>query len=570
MSNKKELVRLLEEKHKRTTLNKYQKNFTSFAEDNIKIITKDARRGFVDFSFNSCQKKITELLEKQLEETGKVRAIILKARQQGISTYCAGRVFWKTYFTPHARSVVMAHDSATSDALFNLSKNIIKNMTSSFKPNEVKSNAKEIVISSPHFKKEIGNEKPIASYRLYTAGSPEAGRGTTPTIAHLSEVAFWQHDEKILAGLFQGISEAPGTEVILESTANGAQGEFYRLWKGALDGENEYLPIFLPWFATPEYYRDAPEGFERSSEEDLLVEEHDLNDGQLYWRRLKIAEGGELKFRQEYPAPPDEAFITAGSSVFALDKLNKLMPEEPDKKMIFDFYSLNWENSKDGNFHIWEYPDWDSNYIVAADVALGVGQDYSCAVVMDTDRKVIALYRDSYIDPSKFGDLLFYLGRYYNNALLTVESNSMGVATLSRLTQMNYINLYKQTKISAISKEEGQVPGFRTTQVTKPHIIGNLKNAVENDDIWIASKTIIQELKDYISTSSGKTEAAPGCHDDTVMALALANYLRKDKAWIPIDSGAGQPYVSNLFSKAGVTNSRTRQLLRYGHDPRDP
>ena len=501
MSNKKELVRLLEEKHKRTTLNKYQKDFTSFAEDNIKIITKDARRGFVDFSFNSCQKKITELLEKQLEETGKVRAIILKARQQGISTYCAGRVFWKTYFTPHARSVVMAHDSATSDALFNLSKNIIKNMTSSFKPNEVKSNAKEIVISSPHFKKEIGNEKPIAS---------------------LSEIAFWQHDEKILAGLFQGISEAPGTEVILESTANGAQGEFYRLWKGALDGENEYLPIFLPWFATPEYYRDAPEGFERSSEEDLLVEEHDLNDGQLYWRRLKIAEGGELKFRQEYPATPDEAFITAGSSVFALDKLNKLMPEEPDKKMIFDFYSLNWENSKDGNFHIWEYPDWDSNYIVAADVALGVGQDYSCAVVMDTDRKVIALYRDSYIDPSKFGDLLFYLGRYYNNALLTVESNSMGVATLSRLTQMNYINLYKQTKISAISKEEGQVPGFRTTQVTKPHIIGNLKNAVENDDIWIASKTIIQELKDYISTSSGKTEAAPGCHDDTVMATAIA------------------------------------------------
>ena len=85
----------------------------------------------------------------------------------------------------------------------------------------------------------------------------------------------------------------------------------------------------------------------------------------------------------------------------------------------------------------------------------------------------------------------------------------------------NYINLYKQTKISAISKEEGLVPGFKTTQATKPHIIGNLKNAVENDDIWIGSSTIIQELKDYVSTDSGKTEAAPGCHDDTVMALAI-------------------------------------------------
>ena len=521
MNKKKELLRLLEEKNKRNKLKDYENNFTSFASDNIKIITKDARRGFIDFKFNSCQKKITELLEKQLEDTGKVRAIILKARQQGISTYCAGRVFWKTYFTPHARSVVMAHDSATSDALFNLSKNIIKNMNSIYKPNEVKSNAKEIVISSPHFTKE-GGDKPISSYRLYTAGSPEAGRGTTPTIAHLSEVAFWQHDEKILAGLFQGISEAPGTEVILESTANGAQGEFYRLWKGALDGENEYLPIFLPWFSTPEYYREPPEGFERSSDEELLVEQHDLNDGQLYWRRLKIAEGGELKFRQEYPATADEAFITAGKSVFAMDKVNQLIAREPQKKMLFDFNSLTWEESRDGNLDIFEYPDWDSNFILAADVALGVGQDYSCAVVMDTDRKVIALYRDNYIDPSKFGDLLFYLGRYYNNALLAVESNSMGVATLSRLTQMNYINLYKQTKISSISKEEGLVPGFRTTQVTKPHIIGNLKNAVENDDIWIVSKVIIQELKDYISTESGRTEAAPGCHDDTIMATAIA------------------------------------------------
>ena len=521
MNRKKELLRLLEEKNKRNKLKDYENNFTSFANDNIKIITKDARRGFIDFSFNSCQKKITELLDKQLADTGKVRAIILKARQQGISTYCAGRVFWKTYFTPHSRSVVMAHDSATSDALFNLSKTIIKNMTTVYKPNEVKSNAKEIVISSPHFIKE-GKEKPIASYRLYTAGSPEAGRGTTPTIAHLSEVAFWQHDEKILAGLFQGISEAPGTEVILESTANGATGEFYRLWRGALEGENEYLPIFLPWFSTDEYHREPPEGFERSSEEDLLVEQHGLNNGQLYWRRLKIAEGGELKFRQEYPATADEAFIVAGKSVFAMDKVNQLAPVEPEKKMLFDFHSTTWEVSRDGNLDIWEYPDWDSNYIVAADVALGVGQDYSCAIVLDTNRKVIALYRDNYIDPSKFGDLLFYLGRYYNNALLTVESNSMGVATLSRLTQMNYINLYKQTKISAISKEEGQVPGFRTTQVTKPHIIGNLKNAVENDDIWIASKVIIQELKDYVSTESGRTEAAPGCNDDTIMATAIA------------------------------------------------
>ena len=522
MSSKKELLKLLEEKEKRDKLKVYDTDFTQFATDNLKIITKDASKGFVNFKFNECQKRITQQLDEQLEKTGKVRAIILKARQQGISTYCAGRVFWKTYFTPHARSVVMAHDSATSDALFNMSRNIIKNMLATYRPAEVKSNAKEIVISAPHFPRDDFGEKPTAAYRLYTAGSPEAGRGTTPTIAHLSEVAFWQHDEKILAGLFQGISQAAGTEVILESTANGATGEFYRLWKGAVAGENEYLPIFLPWFITPEYRTPAPDGFERTEEEEKLVADHDVDNDQLYWRRLKIAEGGELKFRQEYPATPDEAFIVSGSSVFAPEIVNSIIPEKPQKIMNIDFDYGTFNDHSEGNLHMFDTIDWDENYVIGADVALGVGQDYSCAVVLDTDRRVVGLYRNNRIDPSKFGDLLFYLGRYFNNALLTVESNSMGVATLTRLTQMNYLNLYKQTKISAISKEEGEVPGFRTTQATKPHIIGNLKNAIEAHDIRIVSPIMIQELKDYISTETGRTEAAPGCHDDTVMATAIA------------------------------------------------
>ena len=126
--------------------------------------------------------------------------LILKARQQGISTYTAGRVFWKTLYTPFTRSVVLAHDSATSDALFTMSKQFIERMPKDTAPELVKSNAKEI--------KFAHND---SGFRLYTAGSPEAGRGTTPTILHCSEVAFWQNQEKILAGLFQGVSSADGT-----------------------------------------------------------------------------------------------------------------------------------------------------------------------------------------------------------------------------------------------------------------------------------------------------------------------------------------------------------------------
>ena len=521
--DKQGITKLLTEKKKRLKLKSYEKDFTKFASEQIQIITKDAAQGFVPFTFNRCQQIITDALSKQLEETGKVRAIILKARQQGISTYCSGRVFWKSYYTAYARSVVMAHDSATSDALFAMSKNLIRNMSGTLAPKEIRSNSKEIIINSPW----MPDKDATASYRLYTAGSPEAGRGTTPTIAHLSEVAFWQHDEKILAGLFQGISQAAGTEVILESTANGSQGEFYRLWKGAVAGENEYIPIFLPWYITDEYRRVAPEGMELTIEEEVVQEKYGLDNDQLYWRRLKVAEGGELKFKQEYPATADEAFIVSGSNVFNVERLDSLIPQPHQRRSEWDPHSKMFDAHREGTLYIYDYPQWEEPYVIGADVALGVGQDYSACVVMNNEREVVAVYRNNRIDPAMWGELLFYLGRYYNNALLAVESNSMGIATLQKLESMDYINLYRQTKIANVSNEEGTRLGFRTTSATKPAIIGNLKNLIENEDLLIPSPIMIQELKDYISSDTGKTGAAPGCYDDTVISLAIcAEVLR--------------------------------------------
>jgi len=508
MNNKRKLE-LLKEAQKRKQLQAYRDDFELFSKEQIRIITKNASQGFVPFVFNEAQSQINAKLEAQLAETGKVRAIVLKARQQGISTYCAARVFWKTFFTPYTRSVVMAHDSATSDALFNMSRNIIDNMEEP--PALNKSNAKEILF-----------EHNKSGYRLYTAGAKEAGRGTTPTIAHLSEVGFWQFDEQILAGLFQGISQEEGTEVILESTANGASGEFYRLYQGAMRGENEYVPIFLPWFITSEYRRKAPEDMELSEEEWDLLEKHDLDNDQLYWRRLKIAESGERKFKQEYPATPEEAFLVTGNSVFDQEAVNAIQVKAPEYVRHFDETSNYFEDAREGHLEMWYPPSFDDRFIIGADVALGVGQDYSTAVVMNKERQVCALFRDNFTDPSNFGDILFYLGRYFNNALLAVESNSLGIATLNRLKQMNYVNLYYQTKAASLLNDESGKPGFRTTVATKPMIIGNLKRAVEESDIEILSDVIVGELRTYVSAENGSTNALTGNFDDTVMALAIA------------------------------------------------
>ena len=496
---------------KRKKIEKSKNDFEDFARRQLRIITKDAAQGYVPFEFNEAQKKIHIAIEKQIKEKGRVRALVLKARQQGISTYTAGRVFWKTFYTPHTRSVVIAHDSATSDALFTMSKNFIDRMSDDFKPELIRSNAKEVKFSH--------ND---SGFRLYTAGSPEAGRGTTPTILHCSECAFWQSDEKILAGLFQGVSSADGTEIILESTANGATGAFYRMWKAAERGENDYVPIFLPWFMTKEYTMTPPDNFQRNLEEEELSEEYDLDNGQLWWRRMKIGEGGESKFRQEYPSTAEEAFVVSGKNVFNVEKLNKLETKAPKSLREFDITMSSWEEKREGNLSIWESPGFDEKFIIGADVALGVGQDYSAAVVLNKERQVVAVYRDNRVDPAMFGRDLFYLGRYYNNALLAVESNSMGISTLQKLKEMKYVNLYYQTQIANLTDEDGVRLGFRTTSASKPAIISNLKNWIDNDEVAIWSSDIVSELRDYVSDDKGKTNASRGSTDDTVMSLAIA------------------------------------------------
>ena len=509
MKNRQKLE-ILREQKRRSKEKEYISDFAKFSADHIKIITKDSTKGFVPFVLNDAQKKINEALEAQLEETGKVRAIILKARQQGISTYCAARVFWKTYYPAHTRSVVMAHDGPTSEALFMMSRNLIDNMDETMRPKYAKSNAREIQF-----------EHNNAGYRLFTAGSPEAGRGTTPTIAHLSEVAFWQHDEKILAGLFQGISQSAGTEVILESTANGASGEFYRLWRGAVDGSNGYIPVFIPWFVTSEYRTPAPDGLELTVEEEQLVDKYGLDNDQLYWRRLKIAESGSRKFQQEYPAEPEEAFLVSGAHVFDPEIVHNMLPTSYIARKEWDPNSTIFEDDREGKLEIWKYPKWEEKYIISADVSMGASQDYSVAIVMNQQQEICAMYRNNRMDPGTFGDLLYYLGRYYNNALLGVESNSIGNTTLDRLRLMNYVNLYHETKVARMREESTEKLGFRTTSSSKPRIIGLLKRAIEDRAIFVPSPVIIQELKDFVQDDGGKIGALPGCHDDTIMAMAI-------------------------------------------------
>tara|TARA_B100000678_G_scaffold287994_1_gene295581 strand:- start:883 stop:2496 length:1614 start_codon:yes stop_codon:yes gene_type:complete len=285
-------------------------DFHLYAPQCLKIKTKAGH--LLPFKLNKAQMYIDFKLNEQLEKTGKVRALILKGRQQGCSTYVGGRFYHKASLRFGTSVYILTHEQKATENLFAMAERYHEHTP--LQPKLGKSNAKEM-----QFVKLDGG------YKVGTAGVKAGGRSGTIQLFHGSEVAFWPNDTDQFSGVVQSVPDEPGTEIILESTANGVTGEFYDRWQQAEQGIGEYIAIFVPWFWDPGYRKRPPEDFvlfsEKQHEADTMTEVeyaelHDLDDEQMYWRRMKIYELGPVKFMQEYPGTADEAFQTTGQDSF--------------------------------------------------------------------------------------------------------------------------------------------------------------------------------------------------------------------------------------------------------------
>ena len=509
-----ELVELQEALEKREKWEHWKENPRDFIEECLKIYPKDASLGLIPLRINSAQEIIIEEFDKQMEDRGYVRLIISKYRQAGFSTISSALIFWRALFYENTRAVIISLDRPTTESIFAMSQTFWEYLPDDLRPALDKSNVREMGFQSNNSK-----------YRVFTAGADNPGRGTTNNALLCDEAAFFQGGEKVLAGLFQSIALTPGSIIIINSTSNGAQGVYYELWNKSDKGEGHFVPLFVPWYLQDEYRLASPEGFERTTLEKELAEKYPVGDDQLFWRRIKISEIGTMMFRQEYPFTAEESFIQSGRGVFDAEALGKYVPSDPETVREYNEKDSVFDLNSEGSLQVWEAPKKETKYLIGADVAQGVGGDYSAAVVMDSERNVVALYRNNKIDPSRFGSLLFYLGRWYHNCLVSCESNSIGIATLQQMHYMSYPNIYRQKKTANAQIDILNTLGFKTTVSTKAPIISNLQNMVKDFDINIPSRRILDELKDYVvhQTIAGGTKmgAATGKHDDCVMALAI-------------------------------------------------
>jgi hypothetical protein len=532
------------------TRKRLRDDFTFYCANCVKIRTKDGT--IAPLLLNRVQKRFAERIIDQQQRTGKVRFVVVKARQQGLSTVIsAWQYFWLSQRKAQ-KGLVMAHVAESTTTLFDMYHRIHSNVPKVVQPSTKYSSRTELVFS------ELDS-----GLRVATAGGKGVARGETFTTVHLSEVAFWPDTfaQNNFNGLIQAVPDKPGTAAFLESTANGMTGVFYEQYKVAKSGESGYELFFSAWVESDDY-RDTtvPAHFVRVPEEEAVVELAkrlygiDVDNEQLWWRRRKIALNGADMFKQEYPLTPEEAFISTGRPIFNPDYIVERLktPKTPIRQMaveeVYDHDTgkrLPLRKLRDhprGELKVYRERDEKETYTIGADVGMGLRSgvkgrpsDPSVAQVLDSQLRQVAVWRGT-VHPDVFADILVALGYYFNEALLVPERNNHGLVTCVELRDQQYPNIYLDVTEGTVEVDKETLNlGVFTSEKTKPLMIDKLRAFDRNKEIEINDTNTLEEMLTFVVTESGKMEAEGGAHDDAVMALALAAYASEGK-WTPVEN----------------------------------
>jgi len=379
-------------------------DFVVFAKNCLYIRTKAG--DIKPLELNKAQLYIHKRLEEQRLATGKVRALLLKGRQQGASTYTEARFLWRTMFSNGRRCFILTHQNDATKNLFNMAKLYIDKLPKEIQPVIGTDSSNELVFTHRN-----------ASYKVGTAGNKGVGRSETIQLLHGSEVAFWRHADEHAKGILQAVPDELNTEIIMESTANGANGWFYQQCQAAMRGEGEYMLIFVPWFWQEEYRFKCNKDFAPTNEELMLMKLYGIDKEQLNFRRNKIVQlgsngaDGNLAFKQEYPCTPEEAFLQSdGNSLIPGNLIQRAM-----KSSLKEGYG---------------------KIIIGVDPAR-FGDDRT-AITIRKGRFIIRIMVNPKMDLMALTGVIVRLIKMYSPFLVNMDKGGLGVGVLDRLHELGY------------------------------------------------------------------------------------------------------------------------------------
>ena len=178
------------------------------------------------------------------------------------------------------------------------------------------------------------------------------------------------------------------------------------------------------------------------------------------------------------------------------------------------------------SLEVWEPPESRSAYVMGVDTAEGLGHgDYSVIQVLNVSTGNQSAIWHGHIAPDLLAEEVLSLGMWYRNALCCVESNNHGLTTITELRHLGYPNLFRKRQLNNVNNRISQEYGWKTTRTSKPLMIDDLSSALRNNELQINDRNTVGELRTYVRNDRGSMSGSP--YDDRVMALALANQMRK-------------------------------------------
>ena len=560
-------------------------DFPVWAAINVFIKTKGGKR--VRLKLNRIQRRMWEWLVEDLAARRPVRWFILKARQEGVSTFWLALFLWLTSLRPNREVLICANKESSTYDFNNRLRAMHNQLHPMLRPGCHTSRRDLVYFGSTTHERRRGASVGLESKLVFmTAQSGQLGRSYNFHGVLLSEFALWPEvgvdvtDQ--MGGLLQVMSDEAGTMIIMESTAKG-ENEATKWWT---DQNNGYRKVFIPWCAFDEY-RTAKLTYDKLGElsadpdsryGDEIEESRHIREALPIWYPEKMGEGGEewieeevrlclhwrrraidvkclgslQVFKHEYPTTVADAFATSAKNLFdhqSLEEMRSYVQAEgytPIRcKFVQDDDQIN-PNRKfhraDGYGKVYfyrlpgEFDKQHTSFVIGADTSMGMSAeaDPSAALVLaiSADEVEEVASFNAVISPYDFAEMLNYLGRLYDDALLAVEHNERGGAVVNDYLQKvwRYPRLYYPRDMFTGKTKKNAPPGFNVSADSKSKLISDLAADIRDHAILFRSiheKSLVDQLKSYQELKNGKFGGAAGSKDDFVSAALIARHMKK-------------------------------------------
>uniref|UniRef100_A0A6M3XIC3 Putative terminase n=1 Tax=viral metagenome TaxID=1070528 RepID=A0A6M3XIC3_9ZZZZ len=574
-------------------------NIELYCEKCLKIRHRD-KKVIVPFIINKHQRNFIKIVEDWKKkypiesERPTLFIIILKPRQTGFSTITEAVFFHELQFSKNKVAMIVSYDEKSAVTINEMSNRFYQYLPKIVKVSRRPSRSKGILFENPTNNMEEFEKKPglQSKFLIDTANNINAGSSFTIDYLHISEIAKWEgKPEETLTSLLQAVPDY-GSIVVVESTAKGIN-IFHKSWKDAENKKNGYVPIFVAWFEHDEYKIDFENDIEKrkfinslDEEEKQIKETYKVSYEQLNWRRYAITkkcQNNKDIFKQEYPAYPDEAFLTSGRPVYdrlvVQARINELESkyctypdglqapkdsrgyiEYDEKKKLYKFVPDDY-----GTVLIYEHPKKGYPYVIGGDIAEGLARgDWLVSQVCDNTNGMQVAKQRLHIHPDLFALEQIKLARYYNQALIANEINNHGHVTITALQRERYYFQYKREVYDRISRTTEQKFGFDTKDQSRQRIIDRSRAIVRDEIHLINDIETLKEMLTFIYNDQGKEEHEADCHDDCVLSFAIMHEGRSQQKATP-------PRIEDTFGKGldyvhpsvKIDSAKNPQVKRY-------